>query len=103
MNPVEDSTVKQILENLQRFRNYERRVLADAAGAPKLKELELVGIRRMIGQLQSQLRCRRAELVQNRLGQLRSKLRAPDADLAGILDSALTELEEVTELAKLPS
>lgn len=103
MNSAEDSTVKRILENLQRFRTYEQRVLADAGSAPKLKELELVGIRRMIGQLQSQLRVRKAELVQNRLGQLRRKLQAPDADLAGILDSALTELEAVTELSKLPS
>ena len=101
MNSAEDPTVKQILENLERFRDFERRVVADASALPRLKELELVGIRRMIGQLQSQLRCRRAELVQSRLCELRSRLRSPDADLSGILDSALTELEEVTELAKL--
>ena len=86
MNPVEDPAVKQILDSLERFRDSERRVVADASGAPRLKEQELVGIRRMIGQLQSQLRCRRAELVQNRLGELRTRLRSPNADLAGILD-----------------
>jgi hypothetical protein len=99
MIPNNDPQTTQTCELLAQLRDRERRILNREGASPWQQQIELAGVQRMIGQLESQLRAKRWEMLHRRVVQLRNELRAGEKDLTKILDETLNELEEVAELA----